>query len=110
MSDFDSYHAQRAEKQSEMNRNEESMFCKYCGKEIPCDAYICTGCGRKTENCDKWDNYGCLVTLAIFIPIVGVIAGIVGLAKGKAGSGFLLGISIVFWVFFTLILLAIGAS
>lgn len=22
------------------------MFCEYCGKELPDEAYICTGCGR----------------------------------------------------------------
>jgi len=65
------------------------MYCQHCGKEIPDDAVICIGCGRavkplpKLVSGKKWSGgvLALLIIGAIFIPFVGIVAGIVGLTQ-----------------------------
>lgn len=63
------------------------MFCKECGKEVLETAVVCVGCGSslgksvKTGDFAKWSG-GKLFAIAfatILMPIVGIIAGIMGL-------------------------------
>lgn len=65
------------------------MYCQHCGKEIPDDAVICIGCGRavkplpKLLSGKKWSGgvLALLIIGAIFIPFLGIVAGIVGLTQ-----------------------------
>ena len=85
------------------------MYCQHCGKEIPDDAVVCIGCGRAVKPlpqqvaAKKWSGgmLALLIILTIFIPLVGIIAGIVGLTKEekRGQGGLLLGLGI-FMVFF----------
>lgn len=70
------------------------MFCMGCGKEIPDDAVVCVGCGRPVKplkgSDGKWGT-GAMIGLvvgSIVIPLIGIIFGIIGLAKEeKRGQG-----------------------
>lgn len=75
------------------------MFCPHCAKEIPDDAVICVGCGRAVQPLRQsisqptsqsmpqqgWSDN--VVTFLLFgsalLPIVGIVAGIVGLFKAE---------------------------
>jgi hypothetical protein len=80
------------------------MFCKHCGKEINDKAVVCVGCGIPTDN--KSSDGNKLVVwayiLAILMPIVGVIMGIVLLTKNKTGHGICSIIASIFAFFFWL--------
>ncbi len=100
------------------------MFCKKCGAEIMDDAVICVKCGSPTDNFTntKKKSYdlrlrdanepanGGLIILSILIPIVGIIMGIVNLAKGKTRSGkaYLIA-GIVSFVVYLIIIVSINA-
>ena len=87
-----------------LNRKSETVYCRYCGKEIFEDAVVCPHCGRQiaplTNNKDEdesrsssWDdsNMTGLIFGTFILPIIGLIAGIYGLIKpGKVGQGFAL--------------------
>lgn len=79
------------------------MYCPHCGKEIADDAVVCVGCGREIKAIGKpadkkWSGgiLALLIILTIFIPLVGIIAGIVGLTKEakRSQGGILLGLGI----------------
>lgn len=78
------------------------MYCRACGKEIADISQFCTSCGCRTalpqplfpngqpENfqekpVDKVSVW--IVVLCIFLPIVGIILGVVNLKDGKKKSG-----------------------
>src|SRR5688572_9841242 len=64
------------------------MYCRFCGKEINDKAVVCTGCGQPVENTegkalagDPWSLLvmAGLVAITLFVPPVGLVAGIFGL-------------------------------
>ena len=72
------------------------MFCQKCGKQIPDDAVICTGCGRMVQSMGKpsapqtsvSDEGGAksisilaLILAFLAVPVVPLVLSIVGLAK-----------------------------
>lgn len=82
------------------------MFCKKCGKEIMDGAVICIHCGcaadnlqaEQLSNAEDKVNAGIIVG-TVFIPLIGVIMGIVNLAKKKSKSGGVyLGVGIGCWI------------
>ena len=80
------------------------MFCSHCGKEIDDAAVVCVGCGCAVEPAnEKWST-GAMVALVIgtlIIPLVGLIAGIIGLTKNgkkKTQGGILLGLAIIMMI------------
>lgn len=58
------------------------MYCKNCGKEISDNAYVCPNCGVKvaTETAPRQKNNKALIgfIFSFFIPLVGLILGILG--------------------------------
>lgn len=57
------------------------MFCKNCGKEISDNAYVCPNCGVKVAaDAPKQKNNKALIgfIFSFFIPLVGLILGILG--------------------------------
>jgi hypothetical protein len=89
------------------------MFCSHCGKEIPNDAVICVGCGRAVKPIqiigNKWSGgmMAFLIIATILIPLVGIIAGIIGLTQdAKRGQGgLLLAVGIIMFVFWFAVIL-----
>ncbi len=89
------------------------MFCRACGAEIADDAVVCVKCGRATgvalvpaqapfqavpaaEDATGLTIAGFL--LALVIPLIGLILGIVLLSKSKLGTGMgVVVLSIVSW-------------
>jgi hypothetical protein len=74
------------------------MFCKQCGKEIMEQAVVCVHCGAATDKlkANRPEEEEGAVTkntlvlgylLAAFMPLLGGIAGIYVMAKGKAVHG-----------------------
>ena len=70
------------------------MFCKNCGNECVAQAVVCVKCGCSTGNVTEATGkeltkgeklVGWLG--AIFMPIIGIIMGIVALTRGKIGEG-----------------------
>ena len=72
------------------------MFCPKCGKEIPDDAVICTGCGRAAqpsgkptapqasapdEGSARTISILALILTLLLVPIAPIVLSIVGLAK-----------------------------
>jgi Uncharacterised protein family UPF0547 len=71
------------------------MFCPHCAKEIPDDAVVCVGCGRAVQPLQPpaaqtvlqtgWSDN--LITFLLFgsalLPIIGIVAGIIGLFKSE---------------------------
>ena len=98
------------------------MFCPKCGKEIADDAVVCVGCGRpiattgvltpKKESVFLWfmntspwskGNLVSAIIVTVLIPIVGLIIGGIGLAKGQGAKAiFLLVFSIVVTAFYVI--------
>lgn len=85
------------------------MFCKHCGKEISDQAVICTHCGVQTDNFSKQkESFGEVNTtflvlgyiLSFLIPVVGIIAGIYALCKGRASHGLGMLALAIFSIFF----------
>lgn len=75
------------------------MYCSKCGKELDDDAIFCNGCGCVTQNFKQNPSHkmpvdyelGLANNLAtigiicgIFVPVIGLICGIVGLSKINA--------------------------
>lgn len=58
------------------------MYCKNCGKEISDNAYVCPNCGVKVvaDVAPKQKNNKALIgfIFSFFIPLVGLILGILG--------------------------------
>ncbi len=69
------------------------MYCKKCGAQIDDEAVICPKCGCATDNYAQNTSKGVdktsggIIVAAIFLPIVGLIAGIVNLCNKKTNSG-----------------------
>ena len=68
------------------------MYCKNCGKEIDNNAYVCPNCGVLVKSAPtevvakKESNTKALIgfILSFFVPVVGLILGIMGLkASGE---------------------------
>lgn len=60
------------------------MYCQGCGKEVPEDGAICLGCGRELKKTVKpWSTAMVVIycILAVIIPFVGIVAGIIGTTK-----------------------------
>lgn len=78
------------------------MYCKNCGKEINNNAYVCPNCGVLVKSAPtevvakKESNTKALVgfILAFFLPIVGLILGIMGLKASNEMNGEGKGLSI----------------
>ena len=80
------------------------MICSNCGQEIADMAVVCPNCGTPTnaQNQPVFDageekaNVG-LIILSVFVPIVGLILGIMEISKGnkKAGKTYLITVGIV---------------
>ncbi|MBQ9898895.1 MAG: zinc ribbon domain-containing protein [Ruminococcus sp.] len=92
-------------------------YCRKCGAEIDDESVICPKCGVQTEKFGKAKEEvedkvsGGMVVLSILIPIVGVIIGIVNLAKGKKNSGLVyLIVGIVAWVTGAMIISSLTAA
>lgn len=76
------------------------MFCNKCGNQIDDNAVVCPNCGNPTNaqgvqvvvqqtQAPKQTN-GCAIAglvLAFFMPLIGLILSIVGLAKVKSCGG-----------------------
>ncbi len=88
------------------------MFCKKCGKEIMNEAVICPNCGCSTDVKDTSENVtlaALSIVLAVLVPIVGLVLGIVGTAKyrnEKYRNGCIIAIvlSIISWVMYALLM------
>ncbi len=73
------------------------MYCKNCGNEIANAAIMCVKCGvptnvKSVESADtsKPMTQGELIAGwlgAVFIPLIGVIIGIVAMTRGRIGLG-----------------------
>ena len=92
------------------------MFCRVCGAEIADDAVVCVKCGRATgvalapvqpppqavPAAPTDDATGLTIAgfiLALVIPLIGLILGLVLLGKGKGGTGLgVVVLSLVSWV------------
>lgn len=89
------------------------MFCTNCGKEISDKASICIHCGVSTKK--EIENIGWsegavlfFYILSFFVPIIGVIIGVVGSDKVNAKkilnfSLIMIGINIFLWILLILI-------
>ena len=77
-------------------------FCQFCGKNVPCDAVLCTACGRqikalqsvttpvetKAEKPASPAVFLLMVVVTFAFPIAGFIFGITGLSRrGKQAQG-----------------------
>lgn len=77
-------------------------FCQFCGKNVPCDAVLCTACGRqikvlqstttptetKAEQPASPAVFLLMVVVTFAFPIAGFIFGITGLSRrGKQAQG-----------------------
>jgi len=73
-------------------------FCSHCGKEIMDEAVICPGCGcavagnqisqnePQTEVYESKSTANCALLFAFFLPLLGIIFGIIGACKYKDSS------------------------
>lgn len=78
-------------------------FCTNCGNELNENAVVCIKCGAAVngksvvEN-DKWGTgaYVGMIIGSIFIPLIGIAAGIYGLTKDakRTQGGVLLGVGL----------------
>ncbi|HPF17593.1 MAG TPA: tetratricopeptide repeat protein [Thermotogota bacterium] len=104
-------------------KQNNTVYCRYCGEEIFEDAVVCPHCGRQVApfknnkeveelTASPWatSNMIGLIVGTIILPFIGLIAGIYGLIKpGKVKQGFVLLIIAVFvsviyyWLFFSLV-------
>lgn len=91
------------------------MFCRYCGKELKDTATACTACGKPVDALaqgsepagNRWsfsEMVG-LIGATLFIPPIGLVAGLLGLRKEakKVQAAIILTIS----VFMSLVMLAV---
>lgn len=65
------------------------MFCKECGSEISGNAVLCTKCGVLTNKATEISQ-GLLIAgyaLAFLMPLIGGIAGVYVMVKGKPEHG-----------------------
>lgn len=68
-------------------------YCSHCGKELMDEAVVCVHCGcavdngvskKVTANSEKGNtasNANAAIALAIFLPLLGLICGIIGVSK-----------------------------
>lgn len=68
------------------------MYCNKCGTEFDDGAAYCPNCGAATNGSVPKQTNGCAIAgfiLAFFMPLIGFILSIVGIAKAKdcGGSG-----------------------
>ena len=76
------------------------MICSKCGNEIPDNTAFCEKCGAETETSEQTLQpeqseapvtrdiiHAELMIISIFIPLVGIILGIVNLCYSKPRSG-----------------------
>lgn len=99
------------------------MFCQKCGKEIHNEAVVCIHCGcavtgadNSIKNGNSTETNGLAITaliLSFFVPIAGLILGIVGLVKYKnqdykSMSVSAIIISVLFWVVSAIILVPVA--
>lgn len=98
-------------------------YCSHCGKELVDEAVICVHCGcaidgslskKGQTNADQWNtakNANGAIICAILVPLLGLIFGIIGVAKctdpeikGKYSGSIVL--SVVAWIIWLVILSA----
>ncbi len=80
------------------------MFCRYCGKELSEDAYLCTNCGNLVKDLPVQTTVeqtpqtnGMAVAgfvCSFFIPLLGWIFGGVGISRSAKRNGKGRGLSI----------------
>lgn len=90
-------------------------YCKYCGYELKDDARNCPNCGRDVFNnsintttvyyVNKINGYAIAgFIFSFFIPLLGLIFGVIGLSKSKElngeGRGFSIGALIISLLYF----------
>ena len=91
------------------------MFCRSCGEEIPNDAVVCVKCGRATgvpiwpaPAVKSGESSGLMIAgfiTGVVIPLVGLIIGVILLAKSKIGAGFgVIIVSVLSWLLWIAIL------
>lgn len=106
------------------------MFCPKCGKEIFDDAEVCIHCGRavkeKTEEKPQNKDYnqpktGIGVVMALFLGVIGLVIGIAMYPENTVARktfmkawgitfGVCIGVSILSYVIYFIIIFAVGAS
>ena len=83
------------------------MYCKDCGKLLNEEAVVCRGCGIQVKPLEKekietWalSTFIILLIVSVFLPIVGLVSGVVGVIKHKkTGPALaLLIISVAWWM------------
>lgn len=90
------------------------MYCKHCGTELEDNSKFCPECGKIQEtnglvknevNVEtKKDSVNVLwFIIAILLPIIGVLAGLIFIAQKKKNAVALLVLSIVVWGLFALL-------
>lgn len=82
-----------ANTQANFASNVNMVYCRNCGKQIRSDAAVCINCGCATGNTgggasalDNSINPG-FVVLSLFVPLFGIIYGIMKINEGKKRSG-----------------------
>jgi hypothetical protein len=94
-----------------MSNQRTNKFCSSCGAELKAEnAVICVTCGAgQQKQATPWSSgtKATLYILAIFFPIIGLIAGIVGLFnENNRGTGLaLIVLSGFCWVLWTAVFL-----
>jgi len=83
---------QKEQIKCEQREKEIHMFCSHCGKPVANEAVICIECGcyvqNKSEEAWETKEIVFLIIATLFMPIVGIVAGIYGLCvKGKEKQG-----------------------
>ena len=66
------------------------MFCKDCGKQVNVNASVCLSCGSAVVKGWSDNTFHALMIGTILIPLIGLIAGVVGLLTGNTNRGCIL--------------------